>query len=426
MRRLQQWTANFGRWSVLGSLLFGVAQADAAEPPAAAGVRYSSDREFLARHTQLRELVDDQGARLAICPQWQGRVMTSSCDGLEGLSFGFLNREFIAAGQHDPHFANYGGEDRFWLSPEGGQFSLWFKPQAPQDLQHWFTPPALNAGAWNVVSGPHEPRVRMQQAMKFQNASATSFDLLVTRDVRLVPAGEWAGLFGPAAAEILGRRGVRRVAYETVNSITNRGPALEKQGGLVSIWMLGMFNASPKTVAVVPYRPGSEAELGPVVKSDYFGPVPADRLKITPQAVLFRGDAQYRSKLGISQRRARNVLGSIDYQHGVLTLVTFTMPDDPTRHDYMNNMWEVPQKQPYVGDVVNSYNDGPPAPGKKGLGAFYEIESLSPAVALAPGQALTHHHRTVHVQAEMAVLAELARAAWGVDLDAVRKTMGIE
>ena len=48
----------------------------------------------------------------------------------------------------------------------------------------------------------------------------------------------------------------------------------------------------------------------------------------------------------------------------------------------------------------------PPEPGKKGLGAFYEIESLSPALALAPGETLTHHHRTLHVQADSATLAD--------------------
>ena len=53
-----------------------------------------------------------------------------------------------------------------------------------------------------------------------------------------------------------------------------------------------------------------------MVKSDYFGAVPADRLKITPEAVLFRADGKYRSKIGISQRRVNNVLGSIDFAGG--------------------------------------------------------------------------------------------------------------
>ena len=116
------------------------------------------------------------------------------------------------------------------------------------------------------------------------------------------------------------------MAYETANQITNRGPAMTKEKGLVSIWILGMMNSGPETVVLVPYKPGSEAELGPVVKSDYFGAVPAERLKVTPEAVLFRADAKFRSKIGISQRRAKNVLGSIDFENGVLTLVSSPCP----------------------------------------------------------------------------------------------------
>jgi hypothetical protein len=79
----------------------------------------------------------------------------------------------------------------------------------------------------------------------------------------------------------------------------------------------------------------------------------------------------------------------------------------------------LPQKNPFVGDVLNSYNDGPPA----SLGAFYEIESLSPAAELAKGQSLAHHHRTFHIQGDIAALARLAKITLGVDLDKVRQEM---
>jgi len=384
---------------------------------------YREVRDFLARHTEVVELGDGEGALVAICPEWQGRVMTSTCDGEDGPSFGFVNRAFIAAGKLDPRFNNYGAEDRMWLSPEGGQFSLWFKPGAEQTLENWYTPPALNEGAFKIVSGPDDPCHRLVKRMQFQNASGAEFDLSVTRDVRLLSQRDLATHFGQAAAKIMADDGVKMVGYETINTITNQGQAMSKQRGLVSIWMLGMLNASPETVVIVPYKPGEEAELGPPVKSDYFGRIPPERLKTLPEAILLMADGKFRAKIGTSQKRARNVLGSVDYRAGVLTLVHFTMPDEPARHDYMNNMWELPQAEPYVGDVANSYNDGPPEPGKKGLGAFYEIESLSPAAALKPGQSLTHHHRTLHLQADAATLARLAKDILGVDLDTVRKEM---
>ena len=88
---------------------------------------YADTVEFLKKHTKVVELSDGD-ARAAICPAWQGRVMTSTCGGLQGQSFGFVNDEFINAGEPNSHFNNFGGEERLWLSPEGGQFSLWFAP----------------------------------------------------------------------------------------------------------------------------------------------------------------------------------------------------------------------------------------------------------------------------------------------------------
>jgi len=383
---------------------------------------YREVRDFLRRHTHVVELADDRGARVAVCPEWVGRVMTSTCGGPEGPSFGFVNRPFIEAGKTDPKFNNYGGEERFWLSPEGGQFSLWFKPGAEQTLANWLTAPALNEGAWEVAPGADDLTCRMTTHMKLQNASAADFDLDVVREVRLADVEQARGWLGDAPAAILARDGTEMVAHETTNRITNRGAPMTQQRGLVSIWILGMMNSGPQTVVIVPYKSGDQARLGPVVKSDYFGPVPSERLKITPEAILFAADGNYRSKIGTSQRRARDVLGSFDFAAGVLTLVQFTMPDDPAEHRYMNNMWELPQSEPYVGDVANAYNDGPSESGQQ-LGAFYEIESLSPAAALPTGESLEHRHRTIHVRADAGALTRLAREVLGAELETVRKEM---
>ena len=72
-------------------------------------------------------------------------------------------------------------------------------------------------------------------------------------------------------------------------------------------------------------------------------------------------------------------------------------------------MWEI-QREPYKGDVVNSYNDGPAAPGKPPLGPFYELETSSPALSLGPGQHYTHVHRTFHFVGPEAELDRIARA----------------
>ena len=48
---------------------------------------------------------------------------------------------------------------------------------------------------------------------------------------------------------------------------------------------------------------------------------------------------------------------------------------------YVNGQWG-PQEDPFAGDVINSYNDGPVEDGSI-MGPFYEIETSSPG-GLAP------------------------------------------
>src|SRR6185295_10795646 len=138
---------------------------------------------------------------------------------------------------------------------------------------------------------------------------------------------------------------------------------------------------------------GPESKLGVPVTSDYFGPVPTDRLVVKDDVVYFKGDGRFRSKIGINPQRSKAILGSYDADNKVLTIVQFTQPDDVKT--YVNSLWKL-QDNPFGGDAANSYNDGPVAPGGKPLGPFYELESSSPAAALAPGQSIEHVHRTIH------------------------------
>src|SRR5437773_92624 len=166
-----------------------------------------------------------------------------------------------------------------------------------------------------------------------------------------------------------------------------------------------MTNATPATTVVIPVRPGDGQE-GAAVNDDYFGKVPPQRLKTIDNVVYFKADANYRSKIGVSPRRARPILGSYDPQQKVLTLCQFTF--DETARDYVNSAWKF-QNKPFGGDVVNSYNDGPPEAGKPQLGKFYEMETSSPARELKKGQTLEHTHRTMHFQGDEMALDAIAK-----------------
>jgi hypothetical protein len=298
------------------------------------------------------------------------------------------------------------------LGPEGGQFSIFFAKGAKFELADWFTPAAIDTMPYKVVSQSPNQAV-FAAAFALTNYSGTRFEVAVLRRVRLLDsaaAWEKLGVKPPAGVEL--------VAFETENTITNAGRnAWKKETGLLSVWILGMFNPSPSTTIVVPIKSGPASELGVKVTADYFGSVPPERLVVKDKVVYFSGDGRFRSKIGINPRRSRAMLGSYDADHHVLTVVQFTQPRDVT--DYVNSLWKL-QDNPYQGDAANTYNDGPPAPGAKPLGPFYELESSSPAAALAPGQRLSHVHRTVHLNGAESALDAVARATFGVSLAEIK------
>jgi hypothetical protein len=390
---------------------------------AASAATFGEDVIFLRQHTEVIVLRDEKGAaQVALAPAWQGRVMTSTAAGDSGASFGWINRELIASGKLQPHINVFGGEDRLWLGPEGGQFGIFFAPGAPFNLEHWFVPAALDTLPFDAVVQAKDHAV-FRAHFRVTNWSGSHFEVTVRREVRLLSVHEaWAALkMAPAERP---SSDVALVAYESVNTLVNAGKdSWKKDTGLLSVWVLGMFNPSPTATIVVPIREGAESELGTKVASNYFGEVPPRRLKVTDHTIFFSGDGKFRSKIGISPKRSTGILGSYDADHHVLTLVLFEQPRDAA--GYVNSLWKL-QHDPYGGDAINSYNDGPPAAGAKALGPFFEMESSSPAASLGPGGSLAHTRRTFHLAGPEGELDRAARAVLGVSLAQIQATFHAE
>ena len=375
--------------------------------------KFGDDVAFLKKHVDVIVLSDKSSStQVAVIPAYQCRVMTSTAGGSNGLSYGWVNRDLISSGKTQPHINVYGGEDRFWIGPEGGQFSVFFKKGDAFDLDHWQTPASVDTEPFELVSMSSD-HVVCRKTIQLTNYSGTTFNLEVSREIRLLNAKSAQKYLGVAL-----KPDIKIVAYESVNSIKNTGSkAWTKQGGLLSIWILGMFNATPATTIAIPFVGGDETKLGPVVNDTYFGKVPADRLVVKDGMIYFAADANYRSKIGIPPLRTKPMLGSYDALNKVLTLVQLTFPKGAV--DYVNSMWEI-QKKPFGGDVINSYNDGPPKPGAAQLGRFYELETSSPALSLKPNASGTHVSRTIHLQGSDADLDAIARATLGVGLDEIK------
>jgi len=389
--------------------------ADTVPPPVppmhAASGTIDDDLAFLRAHGPVEVLTSPGGGVVAVSARWQGRVMTSAVEA-HGASLGFIHRAFLEAGKTGTPFDNYGGEDRFWLGPEGGQFGLYFPPGAPFTIGTWQTPHAMQEGEWDVKSRD-AGHVTFTRTMHVVSWSGTAFDVAVERTVRVLQESDVRARFGESPPP------GKWVAFESDNAITNAGPRpWTRETGLLSIWILGMYAPAADARVVVPFDP---AGGGPVVNDAYFGKIAPERLQVHEREgwLGLVGDGQQRGKLGVSPARARAALGSFTPSARLLTLVHYDRPAQAVG-GYVNSAW-AQQGEPYGGDVVNAYNDGPTEPGKPSLGGFYEIETSSPAAALAPGESMRHVHTTLHVVGDVASLEPLAKRVLGVSLSDVTR-----
>lgn len=372
--------------------------------------------EFLEKFTNLDILQEPSGyGMVAISKALQARVMTSSSHGKKGRSYGWINRDLFESGDTLAHINPFGGEERFWLGPEGGQYSIFFKQGKSFDLDNWQTPTLIDLEAFELINKSTAKAVYSKDGTII-NYSGFSFDLNIERTIEVLSRSYIFSMLDLTADET-----INVVGFQTTNTLTNTGKVdWKKETGLLSIWLLGMFNPSETTTIVIPFKQGETDLLGPVVNDDYFGKVPAKRLKVGERAIFFSGDGKYRSKIGLRPDRAQGIAASYDVNSQTLTIVKYNQPDSTT--DYVNSLWEI-QKNPYRGDVINSYNDGPPIPGEKPLGPFYELETSSPALALKAGGSGTHIQQTFHFEGDEQRLNSITRKLLGVSIDEIKNAL---
>jgi hypothetical protein len=352
--------------------------------------KYGYDVAFFTEHNIKTIELKDAGSKACVLlvPGFQGRVMTSTVGGSEGISFGWINYKLIESSKVSGQFNPYGGEERLWLGPEGGPFSIYFKKGTEQVFSNWVVPREIDTEPFEPVSQSND-RVSFRKEFTLNNASGTKLEIGIERTVKLLTGKEAELAMGLPIDSSLSY-----VAYESENTLINKGHSdWTEQSGALSVWMLAMFNPSPKGVVFIPFKEGNESESGKIVNDDYFGKVPSDRLIIKDGILFFKTDGKFRSKIGISPQRALPFCGSYDPEKQVLTLLWYSSPDKPLK--YVNSKWG-DQPFPFSGDVVNSYNDGPVADGSI-MGPFYEIESSSPAAFLTAGSKITHSQRIFHI-----------------------------
>jgi hypothetical protein len=364
---------------------------------------YGYDLDFLKKNDSVRVLKNADGsAQVIVSAKYQGKVFTSTADGLKGRSFGWINYKTFKA-DTDSHMNAYGSENRLWLGPEGGKFSLFFKPGTKMEFPYWHTPKAFDTEAWTVVSGD-DKKVAMTKDMDLLNYAGTQLKLKIERNISIL---ENAAIESELGIKLDAK--TKAVGFQADNNLTNTGNfEWTQKTGAPCMWNLDMFTPSPKVVIIIPYN---NAKTAKIATTDYFGQIPADRIIYKNNILFFKADGKSRGKLGITPKRAMPVIGSYDAENNVLTIAKFDIDNNGL---YLNQEWRT-DREPLSGDAVNSYNDGPLADGSQ-MGPFYEIESVSPAAFLKPGGKLQHMHKVFHFTGDKAGLNTIAQKVLGVSL----------
>ena len=181
-----------------------------------------------------------------------------------------------------------------------------------------------------MVAGDTDSSVDLKKEMLLMtNYARTLLRLTIDRSVTILSR---AGI--DSLLSLPPNDSVQVVGYRTVNVLTNTGDkAWTDSTGMPCLWLLDMFNPSPATTIIIPYEGGDGSKPA---TTDYFGEIPADRMKFKDSVLYFIADGKSRGKLGMHPGRAKPMIGSYDRLHEVLTITVF---DVNGAAPYLNQEW---------------------------------------------------------------------------------------
>ncbi len=394
-----------------GSLLYGCfknsSETDSAKNLVFKKGTFGYDINFLKQYDEIYILkTEDERGQIIVSPKYQAKVFTSTTDGLSGYSLGWVNYDAFER-DIDLQMNAFGGENRIWLGPEGGKYSLFFGPGEKMEFENWTTPSPIDIENWDVEFS-NRKKIILSKDAQFQNYVGSYLHTSLKRRIEILESNE---IFKELALNKSEK--IQIVGFRTENTITNLGKEnWNRKSGMPCIWILDMFKVSPQTVMVIPFEINSKAKIA---TTDYFGEISEERIIYKDSVLLFKADGKSRGKIGIGPQRAKPIAGSFDSENQILTITKFSIDREAL---YLNQEWTL-EKDPFKGDVVNAYNDGPLGDGSQ-LGPFYELESVSPAAFLKPGESLTHNHNVYHFTGDRDVLNQICTYLLGIPLHEIQ------
>ncbi|WP_291959307.1 DUF6786 family protein [Maribacter sp.] len=360
---------------------------------------FGSDLEILNTIDDLHVL-KSENSMIAVSGELQGRVFTSSSNGLNGKSYGWFNRKSITDHSFKNRFGNLGGEDRMWFGPQYGKFNVFFEPGLTFEDKNSRIAPDLDTLLFETKKKTHK-EIISKGRMHIKNYQNYVFNIDVERKVSILNKHEIEQNLNISIDDE-----VTYVGFESVTKMTNIGTnKWSKNTGLLSIWILGCMVPTKNTVAMIPVK-GHLDEV-----TNYFTPLDDSRIKIKECMVYYKADANYLNKIGILPQNTIPVFGSYSPELNVLTLIEFTFENN---EHYVNSKREDNQ-DPYAGDVINIFNDGVTSTAGP-FGPFYELETSSSAQELEAGKNMVHISKTYHFEGKKEYLDKISYKVLGVKL----------
>ena len=295
--------------------------------------------------------------------------MTSTCGGLEGDSFGYINVQAIDSGAYE----DFGGENQWIISP----------------LIYSYTIESLKAN-----------HVVLQRTLRMADANGVPADFHLTRSISLLSRHQAGEIFGDAVAHVLNMSEVSNVGYCTVDTVRTH------ERTHVASRRRGMFNASPHSVVIVSEPPSSFMPEPFVVDVDYLDGAPHGRIRHLGKTLLIRADGQGKCQVTMPLASAPSILGAIELRSGTLTLWMFDVPDE-----FKEN------------DLIRIYNPGQPLSKALDWAVYYEMNCFSTTRALQPEHTLASRFWTCHLNADNTILTEVIREIFDVSLDELFRKM---
>jgi len=348
----------------------------------------------MQKHTPVKILGNQDGVMLAVTPEYGGKVIAMSTDGLNGKNLIWPNPQIGTDG-----FWN--GEKRDWNL---GGARTWIAPESNYYLDkdnNWFVPYGMDPGNYKLVSADGNNLICANE-FEIKNKKDENFSIKITRSIELLD------LYPKLTTENL-----KYVGMKFTHELQNLSDkTIGKDVGFMGLWSL--IQLDPSGTMIIPIK--KDPSHDNITVRDYgptnFNTVTPERITKTDDWVAVKIDGLYRCKLGFAPWAVRNGIAFLRYEkgkeEGTLYLKEFDVEHEGT---YLDHPWE--QEYDY-GDAIQMYNDD----GR--FGGFCEIECHGPAKELAQNEALSHTVTFSIFSGKLDLLKEIISSRLEVNMDEVK------